>query len=142
MSEERITQWAAVDAERNVIATFKDHKDAGWYATARALNVVRLMQVGYTESIVDTAELSALREQIEALKEARDSVRIVGPLTPLDLARLNDEAAKFERETAARLLAALVMRGAPHIGQHETEPLLSLARQMADHYFPAKERTS
>ena len=54
----------------------------------------------------------------------------------------DDEAAKFERETAARLLAALVMRGAPHIGQHETEPLLSLARQMADHYFPAKERTS
>ena len=54
----------------------------------------------------------------------------------------DDEAAKFERETAARLLAALVTRGAPHIGQKETEPLLSLAKQMADHYFPAKERTS
>ncbi len=98
MSEERITQWAAVDDGKNVIATFKDHKDAGWYATARALNVVRLMQVGYTESIVDTAELSALREQIEALKEARDSVRIVGPLTPLDLARLVVEEVKERRK--------------------------------------------
>ena len=53
--------------------------------------------------------------------------------------QLNDAAAKFERWTAAKLLAALVTRGTPHIGQKETEPLLSLARQLRSHYFPAKE---
>ncbi len=63
MYDERVTQWAAVDGERQVIATFKDHKDAGSYAAARALMVVKLVQVRYYEAIITCAELEALREK-------------------------------------------------------------------------------
>lgn len=260
MSEERITRWFAVDADGRVIARFTRENDADSYVAMTTLRVVKLMEVRHTESIVDTAELSALREKAEgpiveaprpfkvgdrvgttyadkgtiilAVKWDEDGevcepnwhkLKLLAPapapeataalggaitqkMVPeswlddavkkcdeyraraekatadyqaahAEIANLrkalaalseisasdskereavraentelrkmldgewkDDERARFERECAMRLLAALVTRGAPHIGQKETEPLLSLAKQMADHYLPAKEQ--
>lgn len=222
MSEERVERWAVVEPGGN---TFVDKTKEGAQGFLEDRDrLVHLVEKRDTESIVDTAELSALREKAEgpiveaprpfkvgdrvgttyadkgtvilAVKWDEDGevcepkwhkLKLLAPapapeataapgeplrvqMVPVSLldevvknrdewkARAEnaeaqcrsverwhqslviDERARFERECAMRLLAALVTRGAPHIGQKETEPLLSLAKQMADHYLPAKEQ--